>query len=132
MAAKQPNRIISNMGVLLDIDPYDLHTIQECDDAIALVYNECVDIENQIENPDEDWTIGWLRRAKASLGLGRGLKQRLQNRRAEIYAGIKQERQNTIDRSFVNHAKKVLTREQFHEIRALVEAEHPTEQKGEL
>lgn len=108
------------MGNMAGIDPYELFTIQECDDAIAFVEQEVLDIESQLDNAPDDATIGWARRAKASLQIGRGLKQRLQNRRADINKEAKQEylrqRERDENQIFINICKETLPKEQFVEI----------------
>ncbi len=101
------------MGALLEIDPYNLYTLQEIDDAIAFVSEECADIEGQIENPDEEQTIGWLRRAKSSLGLAKSLKQRLQNRRADVASELRTQRASRVERMFMNVCKEIMSKEEF-------------------
>ncbi len=99
-----------------EIDPYSLFTIEECDNAIAFVVQECADIEEQLEFPSEEATIGWIRRAKTSLQIGKGLKQRLQNRRGDITAEIRQVRARRHDAIVANLCKEMLPKEQFQSI----------------
>jgi len=98
---------------LHEIDPYELTTVQECDDAIAHVVAECEQIEEDLRHPADEYTFGWLRSAKNALATGKGLKQRLQNRRADISAEIKHERACRLERMFMDICKETMTKEQF-------------------
>jgi hypothetical protein len=101
------------MGTMADIDPYELVTVQECDEAIALVLEECEQIEEDLRHPHDDYTFGWLRDAKHALAIGKGLKQRLQNRRGDISAEVRHERNSRLERHFMEVCKETMTKEQF-------------------
>lgn len=101
------------MGMMAEIEPYDLVTLEECDNAIALVTEECEQIEEDLRHPLDEYTFGWLRGAKNALAIGKGLKQRLQNRRADIAAEIRHERNNRLQNHFMEVCKETMNKEQF-------------------
>lgn len=98
---------------ITEIDPYDLETVRECDDAIALVVQECELMEEDLRNPPDEYTFGWLRTCKGALQIGKGLKQRLQNRRADIAAEVRHQRNWRLERQFMEVCKEAMTKEQF-------------------
>ena len=116
---------------ITQIDPYDLYTLQQVDDAIADVVQECEYMEQDLRQPPDDYTFGWLRGCKTSLAIGKGLKQRLQNRRAEIVADIKHNRQMRIERMFMDICKETMPKEDFTILVAKAEGRLTKEQPHE-
>lgn len=107
---------------ITEIDPYDLETLQQCDDAIALVVQECEYMEQDLRQPPDDYTFGWLRGCKTALQIGKGLKQRLQNRRSDIVFEIKHQRQCRLEHIFMDLCRDTIPKEEFLVLCARAEA----------
>lgn len=96
-----------------DIDPYEFTTVQECDEALLFVSEECEKIEEDLRHPADEYTFGWLRSAKGALHFGKELKQVLLRRRADINAAMKHERSCRVERAFMDLCKETMTKDQF-------------------
>lgn len=113
------NTIDDDMPRLHEIDPYQIHALQECDEVMAHVDSVCLEIEEQLRHPDDSFTFGWLRSAKNALATGKGLRARLHNRRGDLVREMKVQQVDTLNKAFVDHCRATLPPEQF---RALWEA----------
>lgn len=107
---------------LHEIDPYNLTTVQEIDEAVAYVIEECEQIEEDLRHPRDEFTFGWMRSAKNAVATGKGLKQRLQNRRADLVAEVKHERQCRVEHIFMDLCREEMTKEQFLVLKAKAES----------
>lgn len=112
------------MTDFLDIQPYNLMTFEEIDDALAYIEESCLEIDEQLRHPDDDFTFGWLRKAKSALVLGKSLKQRLHTRRGDIQRELKLVSLDALNKAFVDHCKDALPPEQFKELWDSVNNQH--------
>lgn len=114
------------MTRLHEIDPYELSTLQECDDAMAHVDETCLEIEEQLRHPEDHFTFGWLRSAKNALATGKGLRARLHNRRGDLVREMKAQAIDAANKAFVDYCRATLLPDQFRTLWSGSGAGQPT------
>ena len=131
------------MGDLRDIRPEEFTTLEEFDEAIEFVDEECGHIEMQInsargaaaqygEYSDSDWYA----RATLALRLARSKKQKLAKKRAALAIMLKEQKHRERDlnreRIFINLCRDELPREQYLSLwKRVDELENATRESAE-
>ena len=104
----------------------DVATVEDCDDAFALLTAACAAIEMQIDvegfKPLQMQRGDWVARAKAALRFKKGALSIVQTRRSAINEKSRQERAETEDRRLLAFVKGALPPNQWLEIHAAFRA----------
>lgn len=112
------------MGSLKDINPSEFTALDEFDDAIDFVNEECNHIEQQImEAKASALKYGdysdpeWFSKACSANKIARALKQKLARKRADFVRELKAEehKKTEIERTkgFIHACRQMLSKEQF-------------------
>ncbi len=112
------------MGSLKDINPSQFTTLDEFDDAIDFVNEECTHIEQQLmESKGAALKYGdysdpeWFSKAYSASKIARALKQKLARKRADFIRQMKTEEHKKTDaersKGFIHACRQMLSKEQY-------------------